>query len=554
MVVPLTPGELYRAITGPAERAGLALEADLAATIMQDVGEQPGTLPLLQYALTELYERRAGRLLTLAAYRASGGVLGALARRAESLYAGLTGGEQEEARQLFLRLVTLGEGAEDTRRRVLLAELVSAARDEAALQRVLDAFGRYRHADVRPRPADAGADGGGGARGAAAHLAAAARVAGREPGRPACSGGCCARRPSGRRRAGPELPGGRGAAGAVRGPGRRADDLALTGEEQAYLAASLAEREQQAAAERTRQAHELALARQSAAAQRSAASGCAGWWAALALFLVVATGLALFAFSQQAAADSARATAVANLTHSQALLLAARANAALQSNQSTDLIGLLAVRSLDTEYTAEGDAILQAAADLDYPRRLFVGGGGGGVFSADGKYLLDCQPLAFDNMALLFDVASGRSVMTYTADSPVTAVALAPDSAIVAASLRGGAVVLWDRASGRQLRSLAAGNSVPQGLTFSPDSKMLLTGGSDSMARLWDTATARAVLTFTGHTAAVNGVAFSPDGTVRPHGQHRQDGAPLGRGDRAPRAHLHRPYRGGQQRRLLARR
>ena len=112
VVGPLAADEMERAITGPAERHGLELERGLVAAIMQDVAEQPGTLPLMEYALTELYERRAGRLMTLAAYQASGGVFGALARRAESLYVGLSAAEQVEARQLFLRLITPGEGVE----------------------------------------------------------------------------------------------------------------------------------------------------------------------------------------------------------------------------------------------------------------------------------------------------------------------------------------------------------------------------------------------------------------------------------------------------------
>jgi len=90
VVLPLTVAELRRAITGPAERAGLTLEPGLVTAIVKDVGAQPGTLPLLQYALTELFERRDGRTLTLAAYRASGGVLGALARRADSCTPGWT--------------------------------------------------------------------------------------------------------------------------------------------------------------------------------------------------------------------------------------------------------------------------------------------------------------------------------------------------------------------------------------------------------------------------------------------------------------------------------
>jgi hypothetical protein len=122
-VLPLTPDELERAITGPARRIGLRLESGLAATMIREVNDQPGALPLLQYALTELYEKREGRTLTKAAYESIGGVLAALGRRAEQVYQGLSEPEQAAARQVFLRLVTLGEGTEDTRHRVLRSEI-----------------------------------------------------------------------------------------------------------------------------------------------------------------------------------------------------------------------------------------------------------------------------------------------------------------------------------------------------------------------------------------------------------------------------------------------
>jgi hypothetical protein len=129
VILPLSGEELERAIERPAARVGVALEAELLAAIIKDVGEQPGALPLLQFALTELFERREGRVLTLAAYRASGGVRGALTRRAETIYAALDEPARENARQLFLRLVTLGEGVEDTRRRTLRAELTALTTD-----------------------------------------------------------------------------------------------------------------------------------------------------------------------------------------------------------------------------------------------------------------------------------------------------------------------------------------------------------------------------------------------------------------------------------------
>ena len=50
--------ELEKAIVNPAGQMGVASEPELIATIIKDVGEQPGALPLLQYALTEVFERR----------------------------------------------------------------------------------------------------------------------------------------------------------------------------------------------------------------------------------------------------------------------------------------------------------------------------------------------------------------------------------------------------------------------------------------------------------------------------------------------------------------
>ena len=57
-VPPLTPDELEQAIRGPAERVGVRPEPGLVAEMIADVAHQPGALPLLQYALTELFERR----------------------------------------------------------------------------------------------------------------------------------------------------------------------------------------------------------------------------------------------------------------------------------------------------------------------------------------------------------------------------------------------------------------------------------------------------------------------------------------------------------------
>nr|MDJ0962527.1 protein kinase [Acidimicrobiia bacterium] len=142
-VLPLSPEELTAAITGPAQRVGVAIDTGVVSEMVASVTDQPGALPLLQYALTELFDHRRNEVVTHEAYDEIGGVLGALGRRAEEIFGGLDDAGREAARQLFLRLVTMGEGVEDTRRRVPRKELVQLG-DPGAMERVIDEYGRFR--------------------------------------------------------------------------------------------------------------------------------------------------------------------------------------------------------------------------------------------------------------------------------------------------------------------------------------------------------------------------------------------------------------------------
>ena len=140
-MTPLTPGELEQAIVAPARAAGCDFEEGLVPEILADVARGSGTLPLLQYALTELYEQRSDSgLLTRASYEGLGGVVGALAVRADELMVSMTSTHRDATRRLFSRLVTVGEGAADTRRRMTRSE-VGADRD---MVEVINAFGAAR--------------------------------------------------------------------------------------------------------------------------------------------------------------------------------------------------------------------------------------------------------------------------------------------------------------------------------------------------------------------------------------------------------------------------
>jgi DNA-binding SARP family transcriptional activator/WD40 repeat protein len=139
-VLPPTRDELIEMVTAPARAVGLRWEPGLPHRIVEDVAHQPGGLPLLQYALTELVERRGSDLLTATDYERIGGVTGALANRAEALFGGLTPAQQSATHQIMLRLVTVDEDGGDTRRRVRRSELESLGLAPGDLDDVLETF------------------------------------------------------------------------------------------------------------------------------------------------------------------------------------------------------------------------------------------------------------------------------------------------------------------------------------------------------------------------------------------------------------------------------
>jgi formylglycine-generating enzyme required for sulfatase activity len=130
MLGPMTRAELEEAITGPAQQAGLGFQPGLVGRILDDVGDEPGNLPLLEFCLTQLYARSQGGPMCQAAYEAIGGVRGAIVHRADSVIDEMEArdpGREAVARDVFLQLVQLGEGSEDTRRRAPLGDFDETA-------------------------------------------------------------------------------------------------------------------------------------------------------------------------------------------------------------------------------------------------------------------------------------------------------------------------------------------------------------------------------------------------------------------------------------------
>jgi WD40 repeat protein len=458
-IPPLTPDQLERAIRGPAERVGVRPDPGLEAEVIADVTGQPGALPLVQYALTELFERREGDRLTLAAYRSFGGVSGALSARADRLFSASDGDGQAAIRQVFLRLVTLGEGRADTRRRVARSELDALDVDGAAVDRTLEAFGRHRLLTFDREPAT---------REPTVEIAHEALLVAWE------------RLAAWIQAARDDLRQERSLASsaadwraAEQDPsfllhGSRLEladrwaadtDLALSEDERRFLKASLEQRTREEQLEAERRGREARAERRSRTRLRALV-------AVLAVAALVAGTLTVISTRQGSTAEDA-----ARVAEARELAAAAVANLGTDA----ELAVLLATEAVELTRSVDGTILPEAEDAL----HLAIGASRI-VSSVPGTG----GPVAWSSTGLL----AMQSV-----DRP-------------------GVVDLRDAASGRVLRSIEAHDQELNDVAFSPDGSLLATGGRDGWLKLWAVDTSALRLRLHGRGAA-RGLAFSEDGS-----------------------------------------
>jgi WD40 repeat protein/energy-coupling factor transporter ATP-binding protein EcfA2 len=528
VVLPLNAEELADAIRKPAEHAGAELEPGLVEAIVADVREQPGALPMLQYALTELFERREGRRLTKAAYDATGRVSGALARRAEDVFVHLDGVQQAAARQLFLRLVTLGEGTEDTRRRTLHGELKALDVDQPALDAVLQAFGKSRLLlfDRDPATREPTVE--------VAHEALLRewrRLRGwldesRADVRMQRLLGAAAREWAQAQRDPSFLL--RGTRLAQFGGWAAASKVALAQDERAYLEASSAERRAEEAAEAARHQRELAAAQQLAESERRRAEvqaeaarrlkrGALGL-AALALVAAVMAGVAFQARSTaRTERDHARRAAAVN--HS--LLLAADARKAFNIGE-TDLALALGFEAVRLEAPPPEAVQALTAIALGPGTRAVLKGHASEVravaFSPDGRYAAsggcvqpDATATCSGGELIVWDLATKTAVHRFAIHAGwINAVAFMPDGKHVLSASGDGTLLLTAVETGEAVRRFEGHKGSVNAVALSPDGLAALSGSDDGTLILWNIATGDATRRFTGHKGPVTSLVFGP--------------------------------------------
>ena len=491
-VTPLRGDALRRAIERPAAVVGVHLEPGLVQRLLADAADEPGVLPLLQETMVMLWEQRRRRLLTLASYEALGsdgrsGLEVALATKADATLASLTGDEQTVARRIFLRLVQLGQGRDDTRRQQPVSALRAAAEDPRLFDATLGPLASHRLLTL------SGGEHGTGVGVDIAHealieswptlrrwvdqdrvwLRVREELAGDAKEWEALE-----------RDAGALYRGAR-LVTAAEHAAEHADELNAS--ERAFLDASQA---QATAEEESRRRSHRRL--------RRLTTSLAG---ILALALV-ATAIAVD--------RTATARAEARLADSRRL--AAQAVAGLGQLDRALLTSMEAVRTADTvEARSALLAALQRSPRLVTFLRPEAGALAGVAFSADGRVLATAGG---NDTILLWEVAGGRVTGTLRGDGVGTSVAFSPDGRTLASGDREGSVALWDVESGRRLRTRPAGHQAAvTSLDFSPDGRTLASSSHDKDVALWDVGTGNLVgAPLEGHGDRVSSATFSADG------------------------------------------
>ncbi len=517
IVIPLGSRELRDAIVRPAEQNKIELEAGLIEAIIADIADEPGALPLLQYAMTELFERRDGRWLTVDAYNDIGGAMGALTRRATDIYNSMNTEKQSTVRQMFLRLVTLGEGSEDTRRRIFITELFSMNVDDNIIQEILDEFGKYRLLTFDRDPIT---------RNPTIEVAHEALIRQWPLLRTWLDANRDGLRIQRRVQSASTEWQNMGRDDSFLASGTRLNqfeewlkttELAVTSFEHEYVDKSLQERDRQEEEKRLRKEHEEALEAKSRKRLRQTLTVTSVAAVVSIVLMVIAVSQSSIATqSQQEAVEQAeiastqRSIADDSAQQAQSLAFASSAQLAL-ANDNTDLAILLA---LEANELVSNVQTLRTLAEAGYaPGTKFVMEHSNRVntvaYSPDGNLLLTG---AQDNMVRLWDADTGNMLREFEGHEDwVWDIAFSPDGTQAVSGSLDGIVILWDIESGEEIKRFSTGDNRVNGVDFSDDGTQILSGGGAVMT-LWDIESGEAITTFEDDFSSIYDVDLSPSG------------------------------------------
>ncbi|MBD2201978.1 caspase family protein [Calothrix sp. FACHB-1219] len=546
----LSDRDYRRVIINPAEQVSLKVESELVEVLLQELNHSAGDLPLLEFVLEQLWEFRQDGKLTLAAYQQQvGGIKGALERKAQAVYESLDSPAQDCARWIFLSLTQLGEGTEDTRRRVWKSELVVQKYPVALVERTLQVLTAAKLVVVNVDDEVVGGDKGDKGAAVIAALPASAvtiEVAHEILIRHWSTLRWWLEENRSRLRSQRQIE----QAAALWKHNQEQTDFLLQGirlaeaeeiyikytdelseDVQSFIAACLAERKRQQFAQkkRLRQAQQAIIV--------------------ISVLGIAASGFGVFAYFQKQAAQLREISA-----------LNASSEALLLSNQQLEALiaGVKSGREVKQVSTANKDIQLTTIATLEQAvsqsqeiNRLQ--GHSQQVnavsFSHDGKIIAS----ASDDGTIKLWRVDGKILKTITDNQRVTSLVFSPDDKLIAASTdksiklynidgkiikaftgyadiinsldfsydgktlvsasRDKTIKLW-RIDGTIINTWNAHNGWVNTVSFSPDSQIIVSGGEDNLVKLWRFTDGKLLQTLSGHKERITSVKFSPDGKI----------------------------------------
>ncbi|MGF2036696.1 MAG: hypothetical protein RMZ43_015510 [Nostoc sp. CmiVER01] len=474
---PMNREELKEVIEKPAQKLGVTFETGLVELILNDVEDQPGNLPLLEFALTELWNKRTGKQLTHKIYEEIGQVEGALARHADEKYGNLTDDEKEKVRRIFIQLVRPGEGAEDTRRIAMKAELgeqswslvkkladarlVVTSRNlssqetvEVVHEALIRNWGELREWMNTNRVFRAW----------------------QERLRSTKGQWEATKQDSG------SLLRGAALAEAEERLKERPEDLI---DEKEFIEQSIKEQ------------------------QRIRKNGIRAIWGIVAsslLAVVVSSGLGLMAWQKTKEAelnlaDSLGSSSLSLLDRRKELDAFVKAIKAGKILQNQHVYNSVVMNALQKALNESSERNRLQGHDRDVWSVSF---------SPDGKTLASGSG---DNTIKLWNLETGKEIRTLTGHHyTVRSVSFSPDGKTLASGSDDKTIKLWNLETGKEIRTLTGHDDWVSSVSFSPDGKTLASGSGDNTIKLWNLETGKEIRTLTGHHYTVRSVSFSPDG------------------------------------------